>query len=234
MKRLLLLLIACAAAAAQTSLEFEAVWKKKFRPDRNGVLRIGDSGLTFQTDGKDGRERAWPYADIQHFDRLSGSEIEIRSYEDSAWRLGLDRRYRFVLKDGELGDDIHREIVRLVGKPATNRVVVEPADAELEIPVKHLRQRGSSHGTLFFAAERIVYSSAEPKRSREWMLDRDVDAVWSSDPYRLEVHAFDGRDGYLRQPTTYKFALKRPLDRDFYQRLKMKLYDLERKRSSLR
>lgn len=232
MKRLLLILIVCTTSPAQTS--FEAIWKKALRPDRSGVLRVDHHGLSFQPSGKDASERFWLYADIQHVDRLNATEIEIRSYEDSPWRLGLDRRYRFVLKDGDLGDDIHREIVRLVGKPATNRLVSPPAQAELELPVKHLRQRGGSHGTLYFTADRIVYSSSEPKRSREWMLDRDVDAVWSSDPYRLEVHAFDGRDRYLRQPTTYRFALKRPLDRDFYQRLKMKLYDLERGRSPLK
>ena len=232
MRHLLLLLVAAATASAEAS--FEAVWKKALRPDRGGVLRISDGGVSFQPSAKAGRERIWPYTDIQHFDRLSATEIEIRSYEDSPWRLGLDRRYRFVLTSAELSDDLHSEIVRLVGKPATNRVVAPPDAAELELPVKHLKHLGSSHGTLFFTAERIVYSSLQPKRSREWTMDRDVDAVWSSDPYRLEVHAYDGRDSYVRQPTVYKFALKRPLNREFYERLKMRLYDLERRQAALR
>ncbi len=227
-----LFLLASTAGAAQTS--FEVKWKKALRPDQAGTLRIGEHGLAFQPSGKKARERSWTYADIQHFDRLGPTEVEVRSYEDSAWRFGQDRRYRFVLQDGEIDDRLHEKVVLRVGKPATDRVAPPPVGAELELPVKHLKRRGSSQGTLYVTPERIVYSTPTPKRSREWTLDRDVEAVWSSDRYRLEVHVFDGREGYVRQPTVYRFALKRPLDGEFYRRLKMKLYDLERARAPAR
>ena len=231
--RVLACLLAMGAVAAAETV-FEVRWKKAVRPDQRGVLRIDDAGLAFRPSGKEDAERSWVYADIQHFDRLSLTEIEVLSYEDSAWRLGLDRRYRFVLEEGEFDDGTYSAIVSKIGKPATDRVASLPTGAELELPAKHLKLRGSSHGTLFVTPERIVYASATPRRSREWRLDRDVVSVWSSDPYRLEVHVHDGRAGYGRQPTPYRFALKRPLDRPFYHRLKMRLYGLERERDALR
>ena len=226
------LLVLTAVALGETS--FDVKWKKALRPDKRGVLRIDDSGLAFRPSGKGEPERAWEYTDIQHFDRLSLTEIEILSYEDSAWRLGLDRRYRFVLDQGEFDDASFAEIVSRIGKPATDRVVAPLEGAELEIPAKRLRLRGGTHGTLYVTRERIVYSSTSPKDSRDWRLDRDVDSVWSSDPYRFEVHVHDGREGYGRQPSTYRFALKRPLDRTLYERLKMQLYELDRTTTPLR
>ena len=230
MRLAVLLALTAMLGAAETSLEVK--WKKAFRADQAGTLRITADGLEFRPGGKNAPERSWAYADIQHFDRIDKAEVEIRSYEDSQWRMGRDRRYRFAVLAGEFGDDLLEQVVSRIGKPATNRVAATVPGAELELPAKHLRRWGSSQGVLFVDAERIVYASPSPRRSREWLLGRDVDAIWSSDPFRLEVHAFDGRDGYLRQPSVYRFALKRPLDREAYRRLKLKIYELGREPSA--
>ncbi len=230
MRLAVLLVLTASLGAAETSLEVK--WKKAFRADQAGTLRITADGLEFRPGGKNAPERRWAYVDIQHFDRIDKAEVEIRSYEDSPWRMGRDRRYRFAVLAGEFGDALLEQVVSRIGKPATDRVAATVPGAELELPAKHLRRWGSSQGVLFVDAERIVYASPSPRRSRAWLLGRDVDAVWSSDPFRLEVHAFDGRDGYLRQPSVYRFALKRPLDREAYRRLKMKIYELGREPST--
>ena len=230
MRLMLLLALTALLGAAEMSLEVK--WKRAVRPDRTGTLRIHAEGLSFQPNADDAREHRWAYTDIQHFDRIDKAEVEIRSYEDSAWRMGRDRRYRFAVLEGEFGDGLYDQVVSRIGKPATNRVAAAVSGAALELPVKHLKRWGGSEGVLYVGEERIVYSSPAPKRSREWHLGRDVDAIWSSDPFRLEVHVFDGKDGYLRQPSVYRFALKRPMDRETYMRLKLKLYELNRERSA--
>lgn len=223
------LLLAWTTAAAETSLEVK--WKRALQPDKPGILRIGETGLAFLAEGKKARQISWPFEDIQIFDRLSRTEVEVRSYDDSRWRLGRDRRYRFTLQSGEFGDELHRHVTSRIGKPATDRVPQGPLSAELELPVKHLKLMGGSQGTLYVTSKQIVYSTDVQQRSRVWRLDRDVNGVWSSDPYRLEVHVFEGRERYMRQPTVYRFALKRPLDGEYYRRLKERLYGLERARS---
>ena len=228
MKLTLLLALTTMLGAAEVSLEVK--WKRAVRSDRTGTLRIDTEGLAFQPHAKNALGHKWSYADIQHIDRIDKAEVEIRSYEDSTWRMGRDRRYRFAVLEGEFGGALYEQVASRIGKPATNRVTGAVSGAALELPVKHLKRWGSSEGVLYVGEERIVYASPSPKRSREWYVGRDVDAIWSSDPFRLEVHVFDGKDGYLRQPSVYRFALKRPLDRETYTRLKMKIYELDRAR----
>ena len=222
-----LMLIAAAAASPQTSFEsvsFEVTWKRGPLPDKRGVLHMDEEGVTFQASGAKQRERSWRYLDIQHFERVSRTEIAIRSYDDSAWRLGQDRRYRFALRDSEIGDELFESVVDRIGKPATDRVALEPPQADLEIAAKRLKRSGGSQGTLYFASDRIVYSSPSAGHSRTWMLDRDVDTVWSADPYRLEVHVYEGTERFARPAKVYRFALKTRLDEEFYRRLKIRLY----------
>ena len=232
MRLMLLLALTTTLGAADVSLEVK--WKRSVRSDRSGTLSVDAGGLAFRSHAKNAREHKWSYADIQHFDRIDEAEVEIRSYEDSAWRMGRDRRYRFAVLEGEFGDALYQQVVSRIGKPATNRVTAAISEAALEIPVKHLKRWGSSEGVLYVGEERIVYSSPVARKSREWRLGRDVDAIWSSDPFRLELHVFDGKDGYLRQPSVYRFALKRPMDRETYMRLKLKIYELDRQPSAKR
>lgn len=232
MRLTLLLALTTTLGAADVSLEVK--WKRAVRSDRSGTLSVNAGGLAFQPHAKNARELKWSYADIQHIDRIDKAEVEIRSYEDSTWRMGRDRRYRFAVLEGEFGDALYQQVVSRIGKPATNRVTAAISEAALEIQVKHLKRWGSSEGVLYVGEERIVYSSPVARKSREWRLGRDVDAIWSSDPFRLELHVFDGKDGYLRQPSVYRFALKRPMDRETYTRLKMKIYELDRVRPAER
>jgi hypothetical protein len=44
---------------------------------------------------------------------------------------------------------------------------------------------------------------------------------------------YEGNPGEFRKPRVYRFALKRPLDPDFYRHLKMRLYDIDRERNRM-
>lgn len=224
MNLLLLLLMVLPLTAAEFS--FDAKWKRPIRPDAEGVLRIGEKGISFlpQKEGK--RPLAWAFEDVQHLDRISPAEVAIQTYMDSLVRLGRDRWYRFVLVNGTLSDELYQKVVARIGKPATDRVVSEPRGAELAIPAKHIRLLKGSQGTLYFTPQWIMYSTEAPGESRKWRLDRDVVAVWSSDPYRFEVHALGGSEAFVRRPSVHRFSLKRPLDSALYTKLKMKLYRL--------
>lgn len=231
MRILSLLLLACVVGAAQT--EFEVIRKKPLWFDQKGTVTFGELDVSFTSSDKDDKVRSWKYRDVQHLDRVSPTEFILLSYEDVAWQLGRDRSYRFALVSGELSNELFDSVVARIGKPATNRVVDPPGAVEQELPVKHLLTLGGSEGTLYFSPERVVYSTQEAKQSREWLLDRDVHSIWSSDPLRLEVHVYEGNPGEFRKPRVYRFALKQPLDPEFYRRLKLRLYDIDRERNHM-
>lgn len=231
MKLLALFVLAAAAGTAQQ--ELEVVRTKTLRPNQAGVLRISDSELCFEPKGKQ-EAHCWAYQDIQSLDRVGPAELELLSYEDVAWKLGRDRSYRFELRGGELSDALFDRLAEAVGKPVTDRVVAEPSGSYQTIPAKHLKTLGGSEGELLLAPDRIVYLSDADEQSREWRLDREVESVWSADPYRLEVHVYEGRAGSFRQPKVYRFALKKPLDPELYRRLKLRLFEIDREHGLVR
>ena len=240
MKTLILLLLTTGLVSAQTS--FEVVHKKHLWFDQKGAIRIDDSGISFQPAGKGKESRTWTYEDIQFLDRVSATEFRLLSYEDVAWKLGLDRRYRFVLPAGAFTDEVFEYVASRMTKPVTNRVVSPlgfpeqhperrpTRHTEQVLPAKHLTTWGGSEGVLFLSPERIVYRTDARKKSREWLVVREVQSVWSSDPYRLELHVYEDNRGTLRSAKVYKFALKKPLDAEFYRRFKLKLYEVDRRR----
>lgn len=222
-----LILTAC-LSGAQT---FEVIREKPLWFDQQGTLRIDESRICFTAKGED-EPRCWDYVDIQHLDRVSPTELGVLTYEDVAWKLGRDRLYRFELTGGELSDALFAEMTARLGRPATNRVIPpKPPPEATAVPAKHLKTFGGSEGKLYLSPERIVYRTDAEEQSREWRLSSEVASVWSSDPYRLEVHVYEGAPGAFRQPKAYQFALKRPLDRETYRRLKMRLLEIDRARS---
>jgi len=225
-----ILLLAHFFAVAAAAQVFEVEIDKPLWFDRKGSLEFGEAEISFRPSGKKARTLTWAYRDIQFVDRFGPKEFRLLSYEDVAWKLGRDRSYDFEITSGELSDELFDQVTARIGKPAIDRVVTEPANAQQKLPAKHMTTLGGSQGTLYFAPERIVYSTNAHERSREWTLERDIHSVWSSDPYRLEVHAYEGNPGAFRKPRVYKFALKQPLDAGFYRDLKLRLYEIDRRR----
>jgi hypothetical protein len=219
----LLLLCGVAGLAAQT---FDVIHKKPHWPNGQGRIHISEEAITFEA-RKEKNSRSWSYTDIQHFDRVSKSEFVILSYEDQKWKLGRDREFRFVISSGELTDGLMDTISHRLGKPVTNRVVGEVA-AQYELPVKHLHTFGGCEGRLLFTNDAVYYSTERAADAREWKLTRDVRAVSSVDPYLLEIRVFENNRREFSRTMVYRFALKQPLDAEFYRNLKLKLYGLER------
>ncbi|MFH1572844.1 MAG: hypothetical protein ABIG68_02610 [Acidobacteriota bacterium] len=209
--------------AAQT---FTVVHEKKLWRDGYGKVVISEAGISYVAeDEKESRE--WKYGDIQYFDRISQSEFAILSYEDSRRWLGRDKSYHFRIVGAELSDEVFGRIAGRLNRPLTNRVVPGKIDAVYVLPVKHQHAFGGCEGELRFTGEAIYYVTDHREDAREWRLDRDVQSVWSADPYRLEIHAYDDNRREFSRSRVYAFDLKRALDPEFYRKLKLALYDLE-------
>ncbi len=221
----LLILLAAAIPLTAAGDTFQARWKRTVRPDLRGQLNVNDQGIAFHADGDEAVALEWRFEDIQHLDRQSPSELSLLSYDDSVLRLGRDRRFRFALLDGAISDALFERVAKQVGKPATDRAFTEPEDSELSLPAKRVRWPKGSQGTLHFTSERIVYVTDAQSGSRAWRLDREVESIWSSDPYRLEVHVRAGGGAFARRSEVFRFSLKRPLEAKRYRALKRRLLD---------
>ena len=230
MKYLLILLLLAQPVAAQT---FTVIHEKTFWRDGHGTIEITDEGIRYTADkAKD--SRYWSYQDIQYLDRISVREFTILSYEDEARYLGRDKSYHFVITEGELTDPVFEKICRKLDRPVTDRIVPDNIAVQYRIPVKHLHTFGGCEGVLQFTKDSIIYDTKNKKDARVWKLSRDVQSVWSSDRYQLEIHVYENNRREFSRSRIYKFALKIPLDPEFYKRLKLKLYDLEAVRSTIR
>lgn len=245
MRHTFLLLASCAILSAET---FPATLEKPLWPDREGTVEINDRGITYTAPHvKHGaqwlgiqhighaldrlRDRpystSWRWLDIQYFDRISPNEFVVLTYKDD-WRFaGRDREYRLRLTKGELTDALFQSIASHLKRPVTDRVAPENVTTVYTVPVKHDRTFGGSEGELQFTRDAIYYVTPNKTDGRTWLMDRDIVAVWSDDPYRLEIRAYENGRREFSRTATYKFDLKEKLDPEFYRSLKLKLYALE-------
>ncbi len=223
MKLLALLILTSGLLAAET---FQVIHKKHACWDGQGTLTIDDNGIRFDAKKKK-RSRSWAWLDIQHFDRISPKEVNILTYEDEKRFLGRDRSYRFLLTDGEISGELFSLIEAKLGRPVTDRVVAGAREAAgYALPVKHLHSFGGCEGTLRFTRDAVLYVTEHLKDARRWRLDRDLDSVWSADPYQLELHVYENNRREFSRTRIFKFDLKQPLDPAFYRDLKLRLYKL--------
>lgn len=229
MKYLWMLLFLAQPLAAQT---FSVIHEKRLWSDGIGTIEITDDGIRYES--KDPEESCfWLYRDIQNLDRISDREFTLLSYEDQTRYLGRDRSYHFVITEGELTDEIFRKISERMDVPVTDRIVPGNVAAKYSVPVKHKHTFGGCEGNLGFTGDSIIYSTDDKKDSRVWKLDRDIQSVWSSDRYRLEIRVYENNRREFSRTRVYRFVLKIPLDPDVYRQLKLQLYDLEAARDPI-
>ncbi len=223
---LFLALVVSPVASAETV--FEVIHKKRFQPDGKGVLRIVDDEIRFEA-ADEKHSRRWAYRDIRFLDRVGPTEIILHSYENARFRLGRDKLFHFVMTAGELTVERFNHISAKIGKPGANRAFVAPERPDYEISVKHRHPFGGCQGRLLFTESRIFYQAGDAghgRESREWMLARDVESVWSTDPYHLELHVYEGERRRSGRTRIFRFDLKRKLDEEFLRELKLRLYRL--------
>lgn len=225
MMRLPILLVCCAALSpAQT---FEVTELRGPWLNRHGSLTISEAGMEFRT-GKADEPWRWAWTDIQLLDRVSPTRLDVLTYEDSALRLGRDRNYRFVLKE-ELPDALWADMRARFARPVTDRAAAPAETPAVAIPVKRLRGWFGSEGRLAILADGIQYETEAKQRARSWRFGEEIESVWSSGPYLLEVHVREGR----RRPQVYRFELKERLPEKVYRDLKLRLYHLDGERERL-
>jgi hypothetical protein len=222
MRYAILLLAFGALLSADT---FQVVLVKPFWRDGRGTLEINDEGITYSANAK--KHVSWKWLDIQYFDRLSRNEFVIVTYRDDWKLLGRDKEYHFRITKGELSDALFDRISKRLKRPVTDRVIPEGISARYSIPVKRERTVKGSEGTLEFSNDAIYYVTHDRLDARVWRMDRDIVSVWSDDPYRLEIRAYDNNRREFSRTATYKFDLKEKLDPEFYRQLKLRLYNLE-------
>ena len=225
MKRVLLVL-ALLIPQSLSGQTLTVVLKNRLWPDGHGKIQIGEKAITYDASKKD-ESRIWEYPDIQSLDRISAKEFVILTYEDRRLALGRDRQFHFVITEGELDDDLFRTITARLKKPVTDRVVPALVAAEYSVPAKHLHTFGGCEGALKFTQDTIYYATDHRKDAREWKLGRDIQSVWSADPYQLEIHAYDNNRREFSRTRVYNFQLKEALSQNFYRKLKLEIYGLE-------
>ena len=227
MKRWLVTIAILILATPLFAQTLSVTHKKSLWWDGHGVIEITDEGIAYKSADKD-ESRVWSYPDIQYFDRIDQKEFVILTYQDQRLMLGRDRQYHFVITEGELTDSIFRTISQRLGKPLTNRVAPDRLSPEYTISAKHLHTLGGCEGELKFTRDAIYYVTGHQENNRQWMLDRDLQSVWSADRYQLEIYTYDNNRREFSRTRNYRFDLKEPLDPEFYRQLKLKLYQLEK------
>jgi hypothetical protein len=229
MKYLLMLLFLAQPLAAQT---LGVIHEKRLWGDGVGTLEITDEGIRYASKDPD-ESRFWSYQDIQHLDRISERECILLSYEDEGRYLGRDRSYHFIITDGKLTDELFRKISERMTVPVTDRKIPVNVAPKYSIRVKHLHTFGGCEGTLEFTEDSVIYNTGDMKDARVWRLDRDVQSLWSSDRYRMEIRVYENNRREFSSTRAYRFVLKTPLDPGVYRNLKLKLYKLEAARDPI-
>ena len=116
--------------------------------DCRGKLIITPERIEYRTENKE-HSRAWRYTDIKQIKIVSPKKVELASYEDLKWRMGLDRAFEFKLLEGEITSEISALLVERAARPVVTSVAPKTEDAPaFEVPVKHLRRFGGCSGTL--------------------------------------------------------------------------------------
>ena len=171
-----------------------------------GVLRIDDSGITFEEHGKRTQHsRTWKYDDMQEL-TLGTQTLRIVTYEDNRWQLGRDRVYVFDKLPLSLASDWYPAFRTRLDARFIAAIADEQVQPEWQIPAKLIHGRSGSNGVILVGTDRVVYKSDQPGESRTWRIT-DIGNVSSSDAFDLTLTTHE---------TTFRFQLKQALsDRRF-------------------
>jgi hypothetical protein len=174
-----------------------------------GTLEVDAEGVTFR-----GRKelKVWSYAHLQQV-LVTANRLQLVTYEDSPkWKLGVDRSFTFQLADPQR--DFHA-VYDLLKDKLDQRFVAAiaevPDDVQWKLLVKRLGLLKGSEGTLYVAADRIVYQSALPGESRTWRM-RDLENVNSSGPFELTLTTHERSRADYGSMKSFNFRLKEAVD----------------------
>ena len=179
-----------------------------------GTLTFSQNEVRFETKEKN-HQRVWTYPDVQFFEIVSPTELQIHSYEDEGiLKLGRDRDFTFRLTSGELTTELYQFLVIKSPRTVVTHLVFSGTEVIQEIPVRHRHRLGGCQGTLTIARDKIIYRTDHPGDSRIWPL-KDVESFASNDRFQLRVStAFE----------TFTFDLKLPLKEATYEHIWKAVY----------
>ena len=83
----------------------------------------------------------------------------------------------------------------------------------------HLHLLGGCDGVLTFGDNWVVYQTDHEQDARTWNRD-ELASVWSSGSFELELRVLEEDRRAFSKTSTFKFQLKAPLDRDYYELLR--------------
>jgi hypothetical protein len=186
-----------------------------------GKLIITPERIEYRTEHTE-HSREWRYTDLRQIKIVSPRRIELASYEDRKWRMGLDRIFVFKLLEGEITSEISALLVERATRPAVTSVAPATEDAPaFEVPVKHLHRFGGCVGTLKIYPDRVVYESQDmPSDSRYWRYS-DIRNFSQSERYRFEIATFEDRFG---GPKAYNFQLREDMPATTYDYVWTRVY----------
>jgi hypothetical protein len=216
----LLAFFAAGPALAQ-SYEFKVEHERPLR-NRQGKLIITPEKIEYRTDHK-GESRTWRYDELRQIKVESPRRIELVSYEDQKWKLGLDRIFKFKVLEGEITPEVSALLMERASRPVLAPSVAPATnDAPVfEAPVKHLHRFGGCIGALKIYSDRVVYETKdEPEDSRFWRYS-DIQNFSQSGRYRFEVTSFEDKFG---GPKAYNFQLREELPAQAYDYVWTRVY----------
>lgn len=181
----------------------------------SGVLVFGERGVAFEGKGKKAHRFGWDYSGIQQL-LVEPARIRLLTYEDVKWKLGADRELEFQAVAGDFRAAYQtlksRMDQRLVG------ALAEGAEPLWEAPAKLLGLVAGAQGRLVLAADRVVFDSPRPGRSRTW-LDRDIENISSTGPFEFTLTSHERSRRHYGSRKSFQFQLRQPLPEQTYNRL---------------
>jgi len=173
-----------------------------------GKLIITPERIEYRTEHTE-HSREWRYTDLRQIKIVSPRRIELASYEDRKWRMGLDRVYEFKLLEGEITSETSALLVERATRPLVTSVAPATEDMPaFEVPVKHLHHFGGCIGALKIYHDRVIYKSKDmPSDSRYWRYG-DIQNFSQSERFRFEIATFEDKFG---GPRAYNFQLREDL-----------------------
>lgn len=186
--------------------------------DCPGHVRITAEGVSYnEFKAKPKHAWNWNWDDIQQL-MLSEDQVAIVTYEDSKWRLGLDREYTFRLSERRDVQDALRYLQSRLDRRLVAAVAQEVAAPLWQMPVKLRGVLWGSHGTLVVGEDRIVYKTSQRHHSRTWRYT-DIDNLSSSGPFELTITTFERSRAHYGSRKAFVFQLKQPLPEARYDEL---------------
>jgi len=223
--RVVVVMAGLMAAAGAAELRYEVRHQRALR-DHNGVLTIGDQGVSYQQVAAEGKRKKEPrklervefgYEDIQEL-RVAPDKLVLVTYRDRKWFLGIDQEFEFLLPQGKSFEGAYAML-----KDKLDRRFVAALAGELqvvlwELPVKRLGSIQGSEGVLRVGTDRIVYRTEAKRQSRTWRY-QDIENVSTSDPYQLTLTTYERAKTQYGSRKGFNFQLKRPLQEKEFESL---------------